>query len=896
MEASNLFAIVDIETTGTSQEKDKMIQFACVIVENKKIVNEISIDINPLCSIPRNITELTGISNKDVANAPYFEDVAYTIKQLLEGCVFVAHNVFFDYHFLNSEITRAGLEPMNLKCVDTVELFQILYPTSSGFRVSDMASEIGVVHENPHQALSDALVTAEGFIRMIEKLETLPMITLEKLHTLSRQLGVNNSEIFKMVIEEKRKSDDNLLKDHIVVVDELAIKKKHRDYRYCSDDIAITFESELDILRPTQKEMANDINLFIEKSNENKNLFIEAETGTGKTLGYLYPLSFIKPAEPVLISTSTIFLQNQLLNQDMGLLNELTHQNKQGVIVKSISRYLSLTSFKQTLDHPLEQKNYAICQMAVLVWLLETDTGDLDEINVNQNNSFYQQVAHEGVEEFNQESSYFEEDFLNYLIDKCRYADFIIVNHSFLFTDSQKKVTFLPEFDTVVIDEAHQLPNLIENISTNSLSFSKLSYLLNQLYDVSLKLSDNHSTININFSMIEMISQELKESSEWIEQCLSNYYSLDNKEEMMVNVGEVYQQVPILKRSVQQTKVLFGELKQLLKDVKNYPLSRLSLLEKEFIQLLETILELSSIFKLFFYDFDDNYVKWISSNKSHVELSMIDFSNLSIEQYNWYKHAKKIIYTSGSLQLDNESTYFEEKLGLTNVEKKQLPSVFDYKNQAELFLLTDVDQKSLKSTKDFAKRISKVIKKMFQTHGKTILVLFTSHQLLESVYEQLTDYYNQRDVLILGQGISGTKEKIIKKINQGNTCIVLGANSFWEGMDFNKQSIDIVIMTKLPFDPPTRPIVQARYNYLEKQGLNPFYEDALPKTGIKLRQGIGRLLRSPEDKGILVILDERLIKSSYSEILCSYLPKGLEIKPVILPILLEKSVDFLDNK
>lgn len=257
---------------------------------------------------------------------------------------------------------------------------------------------------------------------------------------------------------------------------------------------------------------------------------------------------------------------------------------------------------------------------------------------------------------------------------------------------------------------------------------------------------------------------------------------------------------------------------------------------------------------------------------------------------------KKIIYTSGSLQLDNDSNFLERKLGLEDVQKKTLPSVFDYKNQACLFLLNDVNYHSIKSTNDFSKRISQSVKKLFETHEQTMLVLFTSHQLLEAVHKQLTDYFNQRDVLVLAQGISGTKEKILKKINQGNKCIILGANSFWEGMDFSQRSINIVVMTKLPFDPPNRPIVQARYQYIEQQGGNPFYEDALPQAGIKLRQGIGRLLRSPKDRGILVLLDNRLVNSRYSDILCSYLPQALSIHTVTLPELLKESKLFLEKE
>ncbi len=896
MESTNLFAIVDIETTGTNQQTDKIIQFACVIIENQQIVNQLSIDINPLRSIPKHITELTGISNKDVANSPYFEDVAFTIKQLLDGCVFVAHNVFFDFNFLNSELVRAGVSPLTSPCIDTVELFQVLFPTSNGFRVSDMASEMSIEHTNPHQALSDAYVTAQGFIKMLNKLRTLPLVTKETLQLLSVSLGVNNQAIFSMVLNEAYETKQNDL-EGIVVLDGIAIKKKDRAYRYQDREVAQSFSSKLNILRNTQREMAEDIHQFLTKDNKSKNLFIEAETGTGKTMGYLYPLTFETKPEQKLISTSTILLQNQIEYQDIPLLNDLVKTSKQGVVVKSTSHYLSLHAFRQTLDLPLGQKSYAICQMAILVWLLETNTGDLDEVNVIKNNVFYQQVQHTGQKELVESSIFFEEDFYHYLTDRCQFADFIIVNHSFLFSDSQKKERFLPDFETVVIDEAHQLPNLIETISTKQLSLSSFEFELNHLIEVSMMIGETHDKHQKNTLMMSDICKELRESIDWLEESMVTYFDLfHKKEEQLIDVQAFFKQVPVVKRYIQQINVMLRELSELSQNLKLEKKKELSLNEKEFFHTVEHVIEMYQLFKSFFYDYDETLVKWISAKKKHVILSMINFSDLSINQYNWYTQAKKIIYTSGSLQLDNDSNFLERKLGLEDVQKKTLPSVFDYKNQACLFLLNDVNYHSIKSTNDFSIRISQSVKKLFETHEQTMLVLFTSHQLLEAVHKQLTDYFNQRDVLVLAQGISGTKEKILKKINQGNKCIILGANSFWEGMDFSHQSIDIVVMTKLPFDPPNRPIVQARYQYIEQQGGNPFYEDALPQAGIKLRQGIGRLLRSPEDRGILVLLDDRLVNSRYSDILCSYLPQALSIQTVTLPELLKESKLFLEKR
>ena len=172
---STIYAIVDLETTGTDVLKDQIIQFACTLVQDNQILHTFSTDINPGFAVPKNIQHLTGLTNRRLVKAPYFEDVALMIENILQDTVFVAHNVHFDYQFLSNTFVKYGFDPLTIPAIDTVDLAQIFLPMQSSYRLNDLVTNLGISHENPHQADSDAKVTAELFLYLgpiLQKLDS----------------------------------------------------------------------------------------------------------------------------------------------------------------------------------------------------------------------------------------------------------------------------------------------------------------------------------------------------------------------------------------------------------------------------------------------------------------------------------------------------------------------------------------------------------------------------------------------------------------------------------------------------------------------------------------------------------------------------------------------------
>ncbi|KFN91013.1 DinG family ATP-dependent helicase [Tetragenococcus muriaticus PMC-11-5] len=219
--------------------------------------------------------------------------------------------------------------------------------------------------------------------------------------------------------------------------------------------------------------------------NEEKNLLIEASTGMGKTIGYLLPAAFLAtPENPLIISTVSILLQHQLIDQDIPLLNRLIDQPLYATVVKSKSHYIDLQRFKATLESPVQQKQYALYQMGILVWLTQTTTGDLDELNlIRLDHLLFQEITHRGINYLSEKQPFYQEDFLWHLQQRMAQSNILIINHAFLAQETQRSQPLLPESRYLLIDEAHHLPETMEKVSQNYLDTSAFQRKVQQFHE-----------------------------------------------------------------------------------------------------------------------------------------------------------------------------------------------------------------------------------------------------------------------------------------------------------------------------------------------------------------------------------------------------------------------------
>nr|WP_252892789.1 exonuclease domain-containing protein [Lentilactobacillus otakiensis] len=472
MNSKTTFAVVDIETTGTDIAADnRTIQFSCCLVSNNKIIKTFVTDINPQREVPNRIVQLTGITNERLKKAKTFDQVAAQLYSLLNNTVFVAHNVNFDFPFLNSEFQRVGYPELQIEAIDTVTLSQILLPTLSSYRLQDLSAYFNIEHDHPHTADSDAMATAKLLLILLRQIQMLPRITLEQIISVNPSLPQDTMQVFLDADEANRKRVHTpKLPDQLRISSGLVLRKHdsvdqtdeagRQDFRYPKTKKAKqkilpdNLESRLE-----QNKMMNLIynNYADPQHHDAKTLLIEAPTGIGKSLGYCLPLSYLVSAKkPAVISTSTTYLQFQLQNQTLPMLNEGLPFKVHSVILKGASHYIDLYKFRNLLFVPDSSSQTAFIKAQILVWLTVTTTGDLDELHLNVDQTpFVWKIQHTGVKWLDPNEPFYDDDFLRYNLQKAESADFVIVNHSYLIKNWQY-FKDLPTKPYLLIDETQQ--------------------------------------------------------------------------------------------------------------------------------------------------------------------------------------------------------------------------------------------------------------------------------------------------------------------------------------------------------------------------------------------------------------------------------------------------------
>lgn len=907
------YAVVDIETTGTDPKTDRIIQFGCVLIENGKIVTHFSTDINPDQNIPAQIQTLTGITNQRTRKAPYFEDVAQTITNLLEDTIFVAHNIHFDYPFLSNELERCGMPPLTIPGIDTVELAQVFMPTSLSFRLKDLAEELHLVHENPHQADSDADVTAQLLLYLDSKIKELPIITVEKIVETADQMAFQTKNYLEECLKEMQEAP-RPLSDELVIIRGLALRKKRvplfsesyfgvKAYPRSRKAKEKIYQGELDF-RKEQARLMNLVYDFFNKKDD-KNILVEAATGIGKTLGYLLPMSFLAtPEKPLVISTVSLLLQEQILSHDLPLINRLLDQPLQAVVMKSSRHYLDLERFYQSFEKETAQKQYTFYQMSVLVWLTQTETGDFDELNMTSlKHPFWQEVSHLGVHTLNPSSPFYQADFIHHRQKKLAQSNLVITNHAYLAQEDQRKIPQLPNSSYLIIDEAHHLNRVLEKVSTQNFNVLAIQRSFAHLFDqqtfaVWKKLIHKDKQSQHTLEILQDVLQELNED-------LTDFYRIFKEEfpaeEERLLTKEMIDQLSLAGEHVlQRIKRLYQDALDLGDQLSGYFVrykETFSIKEQaewgDLQALLDNLTEQQTAFETFSEKWDARYVHWFNAKRKTFQVQ--DLEAALISQTKWYERYKQILYLGGTLKIGSDRHYFAKRWGIAETPLKIISSPYDYANQARLYLPTDTISIQSTSPDQYAQYIADVVRKMAGDQKRPILVLFTSHDILNRVYQRVRVPLLNEGREVLAQGVGGSREKLLKRFLLSNDALLFGADSFWEGVDLPGEILQLLIVTRLPFENPKRLQVKARNEYLASEGINPFYQEAVPHAALRLRQALGRLIRSDKDKGVMLLLDQRFITAKYGEKLRKALPKDLPIKQLPLEEILLEADQFLNS-
>lgn len=930
-----IYSIVDLETTGTNANHGaRIIQVGCVLVQDGKVINRFETKINPRERIPRSIVQLTGIEDKDVRSAPLFEDVAGTIYSLLADTTFVAHNVNFDFPFLNAELERAGYPALTIPAVDTVTLSQILLPTAKSFRLRDLTSSLHIEHDHPHSAVSDAEATADLLTNLLAKLHELPTLTLEKIVELKLALPQQTASLFDQELQRRQNNPvplrESLYVSHGLVLHKsrplMATSKKDNVKYPATKQAKQKLYGDQLVFRPVQAKLMNSIyNNYTH--DEPKNMIVEAGTGLGKTLGYLLPLSYIAyPDKKIVISTATNVLQQQIIDTTVRQLNRLLPFELNSVIVKGNSHYLDLSRFVHSLSVVEDSKLVQLLKAKILVWLLTTQSGDLDELNLNsQQLPYFTEIRHQGIRSLNPSNPFYHDDFLVRREKHLHQADIVITNHAYL-VDHAQDLGDGTRRPYLVIDEAQHLSQSILKRSRRTFNFQQLRTAVHIMAGLVNNGNDRNITDifvdqalgNYNVELLRGDLTALEEAIDLFQQALYRVFmasSTGNQEnelieqplanEQLLNILDVSGPIMMkLEQALSSVQLHFSALSHLFNSQADRWLVSdrylMSQFQSQLVKLTAADQTLNN-FSETLRQQGEAATFWVtirqSSEQSSLQLSGGLLASTHYLTENVYPYFSQPLFIGATLFTSPRSQYLYEQLDLQreNTLTKRFASPFDYRHNAKLLIAGDAPVPNAQNNGDYIRYLSETIYQLAKKADCQTMILFNSMVMIEQVYSQLreTDLFDQRD--ILAQGITGNREKILKQFSSGTNSILLGAASFWEGIDLPRAALELLIVTRLPFDSPDEIMNRAYNHLLQQQGKNPFYHAELPKATMRLRQGIGRLLRTEKDRGVAVVLDPRLHTRRYGKTMLNSLPAELPVETLSTSELITTVTDFLSS-
>ncbi len=617
--------------------------------------------------------------------------------------------------------------------------------------------------------------------------------------------------------------------------------------------------------RDGQIKMAEAIaNSFEEK----KHLIVEAGTGTGKTLAYLIPAiaESLKKKKRIIISTGTKNLQEQLMEKDIPFLQKILPKTKNFTVayMKGRSNYACLYRIHKSSDQPILDGMSEIDHFRhVVEWSRDTKTGDRAELTyLPENLSFWNRINAKSETCIGQKCPDFEPCFITRMRVGADHADIVIVNHHLFFADLNVRGNqfgkVIPDYGAVIFDEAH----LIEDIAADYFGFQVSNFRIDEIVrDANqLPITDAIATTGImkTSTRINGFSEQF-----WV-----RFTQARGQEGRFPLLADAF----AVRGSDSETKpTALGESYHALNDA-------LSRLETEIDVYSEKMPEAESVVRRirqtrFDLDFivkqaDRNFVYWLERRGRGVFLqaSPVDVSELLQEKL--FNKVETCILTSATLSTNGSFNFIRDRLGLTAGKTNSLvaQSSFDYEKQAIIYLpKTMPDPRS----PEFSQMAAIEIVKILQVTRGHAFVLCTSNQSMAALYELVSSRIGYPCFL---QG-SMSKTGLLEKFRETPNAVLFATSSFWQGVDVRGDQLSCVIIDKLPFAVPTDPIVQARSKFIDENGGRSFSDYSVPQAIISLKQGVGRLIRSTTDRGVIAILDPRLRTKTYGRDFLQSLPR-----------------------
>jgi len=906
---------IDIETTGLSEDRDAITEIGAVRFKGHRIEDEWSTLINPNRHIPDFISGLTGIDDAMVRQAPRLRDVAPELEAFAGDAPVIGHNVRFDLGFLQ----RAGLFQYNA-VVDTYELASVLMPTASRYNLGALGKQLGILLPATHRALDDAKVTMAAFHRLFEMALELPLEMVAEILRLSEPLAWDAGWFFQEVMRARAKAGVQPKKVKKKDAGRFDALRAFDDSKYPplnnpenpipldADEIASVLEYggpfsqyfEAFEQRPEQVEM---LRVVTNALSYGSHLMVEAGTGVGKSFAYLVPAALFATQNNmrVVVSTNTINLQDQLIQHDLPNLSQALNLDFRFSVLKGRSNYLCPRRLENLRHYGPRNADEMRVLAKVMVWQLDNQSGDRNELNLTGpvEREVWVRVSAE-------DDACTTETCIKRTGGACPFhraktmsqsAHVLVVNHALLLSDVATGSRVLPEYSHLIVDEGHHL----ESATTNALSFRLTQYDLERMMKEvggsnagvlgrllgevkeALRPSDfgllqqkvNRATDmafrieQLNRSFFSALSEFAKLHREgqpqsnyaWQARVVPATRTLPYWEEVEIAWDTTDETLRMLLVSLAEiykaTSELYAEghdhLEDLMGDISN--LAR---------RLSEAEMNVSGMIS----KPNEGTVYWIevqpNGNRLALNAAPLRVGPL-IEKYLWHEK-RSVIVTSATLTTHGEFSYLRNTLGADEADEMQLGSPYDYENSTLLYIANDIPEPNVNG---YQQALDRALVATAKATGGRMLVLFTSYTSLKKTAQAITGPLAREEIYVYEQGDGASPNALLESFKATERAVLLGTKSFWEGVDVPGESLSVLVLTKLPFDVPTDPLIAARSEMYE-DSFNQYY---LPEAILKFRQGFGRLIRTASDRGVVAILDRRVLTKQYGRLFLESLPR-----------------------
>jgi len=652
--------------------------------------------------------------------------------------------------------------------------------------------------------------------------------------------------------------------------------------------------------RPQQVDMLKAVTNALSNGNH---LIVEAGTGVGKSFAYLVPAAMfaVQNNTRVVVSTNTINLQDQLIKKDIPDLRAALNLEVRAAVMKGRSNYLCPRKLEYMRSHGPTNANEMRVLAKIMVWGLNNNSGDRNELNLTGpiEREVWMRLSAE-------DDNCTNETCLGRMSGTCAFhrakqaaqaAHLLVVNHALLLSDVSTGNKVLPEYDYVIVDEAHH----IESAVTSALSFrmteNDLDRMLKELGGSSAgvlgrMLTETHQIIQpSDFGLLQQKAKQATDQAFRIEQLsqqffkrvgdfiaiqregqpISNYSwqmritpaarSLAGWDDVEIAWSQTSETMGLLLRSLDEIyKILGGIYADGHENVEDVMGTMGSVIRR--------MVEAEAASSGMIHKPSNELIYWVEVNPRGERLSL-NAAPLRVgplvEKHLWNEKAC-VVMASATLTTHGEFRYLRNTLSANDVDTLALGSPFDYESSTLLYVANDIPEPNAQG---YQQVLDRAIISTAKTTGGRMLVLFTSYAALKKTAQAITGPLGREDIFVFEQGEGASPNALLESFKTTDRAVLLGTRSFWEGVDVPGDSLSVVVITKLPFDVPSDPIISAR-SELYEDSFNEYY---LPESILKFRQGFGRLIRTASDHGVVAIFDRRVLTKQYGRLFLESLPQ-----------------------